>query len=879
METPGNHLSSTDRHILATDLDGTLIPLPGNQRNRADLDTLARQIRERGVTLVYITGRHFASASLAIEQFGLPQPDWLISDVGTSVFRRETSGRFAAVADYQQHQDRIIAPLPINELRQRLESVPGLRLQEMEKQGRFKLSFYADAERLDGLVAEIQQQLDQTDAPYSIIHSVDPFNGDGLIDLLPQNISKAHALAWWVKHAELSPDAIVFAGDSGNDLAALTAGYRAIVVGNADRSIAKHAYESHREAGWENRLCLAQGEATSGVLEGCRWFGLIEPDRDSIRQLGATPITDTQTGFRVWAPRRNRVTVEVEGSGPDIRQELIREEGGYFAGCVSGASPGWRYRYLLDDEVSRPDPTSSFQPDGVHGPSQIVDHRAFPWTDQDWSGVQKRDLVIYELHIGTFTKEGTFRAAIERIPELLELGVTAVELMPVTQSPGRWNWGYDGVDLFAIRNTYGQPDDFKTLVDACHDAGLAVILDVVYNHVGPEGNYLADFGPYRSSKHHTPWGDAFNFDDHGSKQVRRFVIENAIYWLETYHVDGLRLDATHFIQDDSDMTIVDELCRAVADRFASADRTVHLIAETNVYDQAILQERDNRPPYDAIWCDCLMHSIYSHALPDLRLTDREYLGAGDLAESLQHGYVFAGENQARVRTSEAAGGIRTGYDRRHIESFVIGLQTHDAVGNHPRGQRIHQLTSKAFQKAAAGLTMLYPGIPLLFMGEEVAIEACFPFFVDFEDPQLRDAVDAGRAEEYPQHLWGDVTSPSDAAAFYQAKCHDIRLQDREMFQWYRDLIALRKTGIAEGWLAVDRMSTSHSEADNVFTLQFACEDEGRLFVQARLASSNQPALATVALAGSILLSSQPSPTIGNGHVSLDRNHVVISKTK
>ncbi len=261
-------------HVLATDLDGTLIPLDGDPQNESDLRTLATQLEHNGVTLIFITGRHFEYAAQAIAEFQLPQPDWLICDVGTSIFQRRASGEFRPVEAYQQHQDRIIASLPILALRQQLEPIEGLRLQEPEKQGRFKLSFYADAAQLQDLAGRIQEELDQTSAPYSIIHSVDPFNGDGLIDLLPATVSKAHALAWWVQEAQLSPDAIVFAGDSGNDLAALTAGYRAIVVGNADRAIAQRALDAHRESGWKDRLYLARSKATSGVLEGCRWFGL-----------------------------------------------------------------------------------------------------------------------------------------------------------------------------------------------------------------------------------------------------------------------------------------------------------------------------------------------------------------------------------------------------------------------------------------------------------------------------------------------------------------------------------------------------------------------------------------------------------------------------
>lgn len=878
MEKTSNDPPASRRHVLATDLDGTLIPLPNHRQNSVDLDTLADQIRKHNVTLIYITGRHFSSARDAMELHHLPEPDWLIADVGTSVFQRTAIGQFAPVEAYQQHLNRIIARLPIRILREQLTSVHGLHLQEQEKQGRFKLSYYTDADCLDRLAEEIRQRIDQLHAPWSVIPSVDPFNGDGLIDLLPKNVSKAHALEWWVRDADLHRDAIVFAGDSGNDLAGLTAGCCAIVVGNAHRSIAKQAWESHRREGWTNRLYLAQGEATSGVLQGCRWFGLAEPDPHPIHRLGATPVTDSCTWFRVWAPNRTTVSVEVDDGHSTMRQGLILHEDGYFCGHISPAAPGSRYRCLLNDELPRPDPASAFQPDGVHGPSQIVDHTAFPWTDQQWTGVQKRDLVIYELHVGAFTAEGTFRAAIERIPDLCELGVTAVELMPVAQSPGRWNWGYDGVNLFAPRNTYGEPDDFRALVDACHNAGLAVILDVVYNHIGPEGNYLADFGPYFSVRHQTPWGDAFNFDGQQSGDVRRFVVENALYWLDTYHLDGLRLDAVHFMQDSSDVTILDELRGAVAKYAQSAGRAVHLIAESNVYDSSLLREHHHHPPCDAIWCDCLMHSIYAQALPDLQLTRREYRSPRDLVDALKYGCVFESRNHASVRISGHQRGTRSSAERTHVESFVIALQTHDAVGNHPLGRRIHQLTSKEFQKAAAALTLLYPGIPLLFMGEECAIETTFPFFVDFEDPQLQQVVTEGRAAEYPHDSHMTTRSASDTELFVQAKCHDHRLHDPTVFQWYRDLISFRRQGIAEGWLTGERLSVSHIEALQVFAMHFACDDGRQVTVLTRLADRDQPAFVSVATAGSVVLSSEPHPVIVEAHVELGRNHTVISRS-
>ena len=747
--------ANTPGQVLATDLDGTLIPLDENEQNRMDLPILGRELQANGITLVFVTGRHFGSVLQAIEQLQLPMPDWIICDVGTSIFQRRTSGEFRSIGAYDEHLQQITSTMPVGALCKRLQSIQGLQLQEREKQGRFKLSFYADAADLDRLLEDIQAELKVANAPYSIVHSVDPFNGDGLIDLLPADVSKAHALEWWCGHVHLCPDSIVFAGDSGNDLAALTAGHRAIVVANADRAVVQRAYQEHQGAGWKNRLYIANGRATSGVLEGCRWFELIGQVAPTDFRLGATPVTHNRTHFRVWAPKHKDIRVEViDGEFEPRRHSLVRDNHGFFASNVHGAPAHARYRYLLDGERSRPDPASRYQPDGVHGASEIIHPDAFPWTDIGWKGVYKRDLIIYELHLGAFTKDGTFRAAIERLGELVDLGVTAVELMPVAQSPGKWNWGYDGVDLFAVRNTYGEPDDFRSFVDACHQNGLAVILDVVYNHVGPEGNYLADFGPYFSNEHRTPWGEAFNFDGRHAEHVREFIIENAIRWLDEYHLDGLRLDAVHFMHDLRTPNILNEIRAAVSDYAAKADRMIHLIAETNVYDADLLESDGNKAAYDAAWCDCLMHSVYSHALPDLQLSHRIYRGGDDLAEVLQHGflYCFSGGKQTRVG-AERRRDLSPEAGPPPIASFVTALQTHDGVGNHPHGKRLHHLTSKAFQRAAAALTMLYPGIPLIFMGEECASEAVFPFFADFEDPELRRAVDKGRENEHPQHVW------------------------------------------------------------------------------------------------------------------------------
>jgi len=865
-------------HVLATDLDGTFIPLDGDIQNQSDLQILASQFALHDISLIFVTGRHFASVAQAIKDFQLPQPEWIICDVGTSIFQRQDSGEFIPVAAYQAYQDQIIAEMPIAALRKRLQTTAGLRLQEEEKQGRFKLSFYTAAAHLEELVERVQAELDQTGAPYSIIHSVDPFNGDGLIDLLPATVSKAHALEWWHEAYDLNPKDIVFAGDSGNDLAALTAGYRTILVGNAARALAQQVFNLHRESGWKNHLYLARGKATTGVLEGCRWFGLAEASDKTVEGLGATPINFNETHFRVWAPRRQSVVVELQDGETCIQHALTRVEHGYFSGTVWNARPHALYQYRLDDEVARPDPASRYQPEGVHGVSQIIDPQDFPWTDENWQGVEKRDLIIYELHIGAFTQAGTFRAAIERLPELLDLGISAVEVMPVAQSPGHWNWGYDGVDLFAVRNTYGAADDFKAFIDACHAAGLAVMLDVVYNHLGPEGNYLSEFGPYFSSKHSTPWGEAFNYDGPQSPHVRQFIVANALYWLEEFHLDGLRLDAVHLMLDDGQPTILDEIRQAITRHSASSSWPVHLIAETNVYHRDLLTADESREAYDAIWCDCLMYSIYSYALPDLHLTHREYFGAQDLADSLQYGYIYADHESTRVSKRLRAVFHPDEDKQSYIASLVVALQTHDSVGNHPHGKRIHHLTSKQFQKAAASLVLLYPGIPLIFMGEEFATDAPFPFFVDFEDRQLRKDVDLGRRGEHPPHIWQDALLPSNAEAFYRAKWNDATMRDREMFHWYRELLLLRKQGIADGWLSATALTSEYDEERSIFSLRYARDDGSDIVIQARLMSAGTSDVEPEPVARDrvLLLSSEPNPEVLDGYLQLRPNHVVIS---
>ena len=546
----------------------------------------------------------------------------------------------------------------------------------------------------------------------------------------------------------------------------------------------------------------------------------------NLPQLGATLFSGQQkTRFRVWAPLAKEVNLEIvlpAGSEsthqtPSIATHPMQPANdGTFYTEVAGAGAGTLYQFSVDRTPGRPDPRSLFQPHGVHGPSQVVDRDAYQWTDQQWRGVAKQDLVIYELHLGSFTADGTYEAAIGRLDELVELGITAIELLPLAQSPGKWNWGYDGVNYFAPRNTFGSTGDLKRFVDQCHARGLAVINDVVYNHVGPEGNYLSAIAPYGSSKHGTPWGDAFNFDGKHHDQVRQFVIDNVMFWIDEYHFDGLRLDAVHYMFDDGKPHILDSIQTAFREHQKSLDRTTYLIGEANIYDPELVgAPADPSKHYDAIWSDCLMHSIINIGDSELRLTDRHY-NENDLAEALEHAYVFTAPDAKRMTPALRTEHHPTGL-RNYASSLVIALQTHDSVGNHPHGKRLHHLTDVAFQTAAAPLILLYPAIPMLFMGEESAVDAPFPFFADFEDVGLRKAVDRGRRQEYPHHNWKGSPLPSDPLAFTSS----IISRDKEqpaVKDWYRQLLQLRKQGVADGWLQQDNFSVESDTLNHLYRL-------------------------------------------------------------
>ena len=507
-------------------------------------------------------------------------------------------------------------------------------------------------------------------------------------------------------------------------------------------------------------------------------------------ELGARPLSDGACEFLVWAPNAKTLTLHLIGRR-DESIAMERLERGYHHAIAQGASAGNHYLYRMEDGRELPDPASRFQPDGVHHPSEIVDTRAFRWTDQKWKGRSIESSIFYELHVGTYTREGTFDAVIPHLPDLAKLGVTTIELMPVAQFPGSRNWGYDGVYPYAPQNSYGRPESLQRLVNAAHEHGLAMALDVVYNHVGPEGNYLAAYGPYFTDKYRTPWGQAINFDSDGSDEVRRYFIENALYWLEEYHFDALRLDAVHGIFDFGARHFLAELKANVAELSSRLGRSLHLIAESDLNDARLLQDRKaGGYGLDAQWSDDFHHSVHTLLTKEDRGYYSDFNGIGPLATAMRDGWYYSGQH------SEYRG-RRHGNSAAGIEAsrFVVCSQNHDQVGNRAEGERLSTLVNFEAQKLAAGITLLSPATPLLFMGEEYGETAPFQYFTSHGDTALVEAVRRGRREEFASFGWmGTVPDPQDEKTFEQSRLHHALKEEephRTLLQLYRELIRIR----------------------------------------------------------------------------------------
>jgi maltooligosyltrehalose trehalohydrolase len=512
--------------------------------------------------------------------------------------------------------------------------------------------------------------------------------------------------------------------------------------------------------------------------------------------------------FRVWAP----LPGEVELVLGERRMPMTRAAGGWWEAAAEEAGPGADYAFSLDGGRPLPDPRSAFQPRGVHGPSRVVDHAAFRWGDGRWRGVPLPGSVLYELHVGTFSAEGTFDGAIGHLDHLAALGVDVIELMPVAEFPGDRGWGYDGVDLFAPHHAYGGPDGLKRLVDAAHARGIGVVLDVVYNHLGPAGNYLPQFGPYFSARHQTNWGDAVNFDGPGSDEVRRFVTDNALMWLRDYHADGLRLDAVHAFADSSAVNICEQLAAEVAALAAHVRRPLFVIAESDLNDPRFVRGREaGGYGLDSAWADEWHHALHATLTGDRSGYYEDFGPLALLAKALRQAWVYDGTyspHRQRVHGRPPAGlaGSR----------FVVCTQNHDQVGNRAAGERSSALTCEGRLRVAAALLLTSPFVPMLFQGEEWGATTPFRYFTSHPDQALGQKVSEGRRHEFASFGWdpADVPDPQDPATFERSRldwAEPAAGPHAGLLAWHRELIALRRRLAELTDPRLDRVKTAYDQ--------------------------------------------------------------------
>jgi maltooligosyltrehalose trehalohydrolase len=523
--------------------------------------------------------------------------------------------------------------------------------------------------------------------------------------------------------------------------------------------------------------------------------------------------------FRVWAPKAKSVKVKVASKKHTLEAEA--EDGDWWAATVENAGPGTDYCFLLNgDDQERPDPRSQFQPEGVNGPSRIIDHAAFAWTDGGFHAKAAQSAIVYELHMGTFTREGTCEAALGKLEYLRELGITHIELLPFAAFPGVHGWGYDGVDLFAPHAPYGSPDNLKRFVDAAHGKGMGVIMDVVYNHFGPAGNILGMFGTYFTDQHKTPWGDAVNLEDAGSFEVRRFFCDNALMWLRDYHMDGLRLDAVHAYMDRSAIPFMEQINAEVDTLQAETGRSYLMIAESDLNDPRLVRSRDAYGyGFDAQWSDDFHHALVALLTEDTSGYYEDFGSFADLAQALSATFVFDGQfstfrNRNHGRPASGLPGWK----------FFGYAQNHDQVGNRANGERFVHLTDIVRAKIAAAVTLLSPFLPMIFQGEEWAASSPFLYFTDHQDEELARLVSEGRKREFAAFGWKpeDVPDPQDQKTFERSKLKWNEITDvphAEMLDWYKKLIALRQSRgeLSDG--AVDQVEIDFDEEHRWLTMQ------------------------------------------------------------
>lgn len=563
-----------------------------------------------------------------------------------------------------------------------------------------------------------------------------------------------------------------------------------------------------------------------------------------------------KTKFRVWAPEARQIALLVEtAAGQTLCLGLRKSADGYFDAATADAKPGDKYQYQIDGRGPFPDPASRAQPRGVHGPSQIVDPASFEWSDANWEGIALEDVILYELHVGTFTPKGTFAGAAEKLPVLRDLGITAVEVMPVADFPGTRNWGYDGVSLFAPARCYGTPDDLRRFVDAAHRIGLAVHLDVVYNHLGPDGAYHGVFSPdYASKTHRSPWGAALNFDGPNCGPVRDFFIENALHWIHEYHMDGLRLDATHAIVDDSPRHFLAELTARVRESLAGSHRKVILAAE-DVRNLAYMvkPEAESGWGLDAVWSDDFHHQMRRYLAGDRDGYFEDFQGtAADLATTARQGWYYTGQH------APFFGGPR-GTDPAGIapRRFVFFIQNHDQVGNRAFGDRLHHSIEMAAYRAATALLLTLPETPLLFMGQEWAASSPFQYFTDHEQ-ELGRLVTEGRRNEFRKFtLFADpekresIPDPQDPQTFQRSRLHweeVSREPHQATLRFYQAMLSLRRREAALRGRTARNFSLLAPDADTILLRRESDAGGGIVLLVARLRGAGQARLRETALA-------------------------------
>ena len=573
------------------------------------------------------------------------------------------------------------------------------------------------------------------------------------------------------------------------------------------------------------------------------------------------------TSFRIWAPNANQVEVRI---GTDLFG-MTRGDDSWWRAEIPLAKAGIDYAFVVDGGEPLPDPRSPWQPNGIHGPSRTLDHGAFSWTDQRWQAKPLSSAIVYELHVGTFTPQGTFIAAIDQLDYLVDLGVTHIELMPAAEFSGTRGWGYDGVDLYAPHHAYGEPDDLKRLVDASHAIGLAVILDVVYNHLGPAGNYLARFGPYFTQRYATPWGQAINFDGPESYEVRRFFCDNALMWLRDYHFDGLRIDAVHAILDASAMHFLEQLAGEVAELQAQTDRRLALIAESDLNDPRIIRPREiGGYGVHAQWSDDFHHALHCVLTGERAGYYRDFGSLADLAKALQRVFVYDGRYSAfrRRRHGRPPSGL-SGY------SFLGYLQTHDQIGNRAKGERSSHLMSVGRLKIAAALVLTAPFIPMLFQGEEWGATSRFLYFTDHEDPALGRNVTEGRRREFAAFGWNpeEIPDPQAIETFERSKLNWSEREEEPhagLLAWHRRLIEVRRKipSLSDGRL--EGVRVNFDETAKWFVVR-----RGAVVVACNLNRVTQRVPAGIEPASQLLLASEDKVRLSQDTVELPSDSVAI----